>query len=345
MKPQDFATLEHALRDDPRGVVARILDQPRRVCSGGSLGPWEETFLENHITTLGFPDLVSWLAHRPRHPARVVNAIVELSPGANAMAAWHLVQHARNIGHDGWVLLTARLRPPLDLPEWDDALRVGGATSAARPCSSERSDATPFGWLADHGVPRGELVTLALEGIVTPDASEATLSQVIQWLGEQLVTRSAWEVHGEAILYRLLTRWGWDSLGRFIQLLDHAIRRSAALAAEIGRSTDLAREFYSMEAPPPWTMALHEALARVVIRVAREALGHGETARAKAALAALAHLHPPCRVVGLVHSLRETPGLGDEVRELVDLNVRFLRRDNGSAASLEGVLNALRELS
>ena len=341
MKAQDFAMLEHALLGNSRGIVGRILSQPR---ADGPLAPWEERFLMERIFTLGFPELVSWLAHRPRDARLVVEAIAALAPKPDSLAKWHLLQHAEVIGRDSWVLLAERLQPMISLPGWNEALLSVDAQSGTERLVSDPDDANPIGWLVQHGVPRSELVALALEGIVAPDVSEATLAEVIRWLGEQLVTRSAWESHGEAVLHRFYARWGWDLLGPLFQLLDYAIERSRALAGSDGKSTGLARGLWSLGAPPSWVPALHESLARVIVRVAREALERGETARAKATLAALLHLSPPSRVVPQVHCLRDLPGLRDDMRELVDLNVYLLRRENGRAASLEGVLHALREL-
>ena len=88
MKAQDFAMLEHALWGNSRGIVGRILSQPR---ADGPLAPWEECFLKDRIFMLGFPELVSWLAHRPRDPKFVVEAIAALALGPDSLAAWHLV--------------------------------------------------------------------------------------------------------------------------------------------------------------------------------------------------------------------------------------------------------------
>jgi hypothetical protein len=340
MKAQDFALLERALSRSSRGIVGRILSQPREQ---GPLAPWEERFLEQRIFTLGFPELASWLAHRPRDPKLVIEAIVALAPRPDSLASWHLIQHAPAIGGDSWQLLQDRLRPLLSLPSFSDALSLLESPSEIAAPAADSQAGSPLGWLAQHGVPRGELVALALEGFVAPDVTEATLAELIRWLGERLVTRSAWESHGEAILYRFYVRWGWDLLGPLFQLLHFAIERSRALATD-DKLTDLAHGLWSLGASPPWVPALHESLARVLIRIARELLERGHTGRAKATLAALSHLSPPSRVVPQVHRLLDLPDLAGELRELIELNVQLLRRENGKVASLEAILNALREL-
>src|SRR5262249_47933747 len=159
-----------------------------------------------------------------------------------------------------------------------------------------------------HGVSRSELVALALEGIAAPDVSEATLAELVRWLGERLVTRSAWESHGEAVLYRFYIRWGWDLLGPLFQLLDAALQRSRVLAGRNAQPTRLSRGLWSLGTPPSWMPALHESLARLILRVTREALDRGEIASAKATLAALLHLTPSSRIVPQVHCLLDLPG-------------------------------------
>lgn len=340
MKAQDFAALEQALSGNARGIIGRILSQSR---AEGPLAPWEEQFLEERIFKLDFPALASWLAHRPRDPKLVVEAIAALDPQQDSLAAWHLVQHAQAIGKESWMLLADRLGSMLRLPSREDALSASdtAAEGESRDASSEESN--PLSWLDRHGVPRGELVALALDGIGAPDVNEATLAEVVRWLGERMVSRSAWESHGEAVLYRFYTRWGWDLIGPLFQLLHHAIERSRTASSD-GKSADLARGLLSLGAAPAWTSALHESLARVIVRTTRESLQRGETARAKATLSALVHLNPPARVVPLVHCLRDLPDLPADIRELVALNVHLFRRENGRTAGLEGVLNTLREL-
>lgn len=343
MKAQDFAALEQALSGNARGIVGRILSQSR---AEGPLAPWEEQFLEARIFQLDFPALASWLAHRPRDPKLVIEAIAALDPQQDSLAAWHLSQHAEAIGPGSWMLLVERLKSSLRLPAWEDVTAANAPLESAQHRSdcADSKDANPLSWLDRHGVPRGELVMLALDGIIAPDVNEATLAEVIRWLGERMVSRSAWESHGEAVLYRFYTRWGWDLIGPLFQLLHHAIERSRVLANGDGKPIELARGLLAVGASPSWTAALHESLARVIVRVARESLQRGESARAKASLAALLHLNPPARVVPLVHCLHDLPDLAADIAELVELNVHLFRRENGRAATLEGVLNTLREL-
>ena len=236
---------------------------------------------------------------------------------------------------------------PLGLPIWESAIlraRERVAEARARRPEDANEHAGPIAWLSTHGVPRGELVALALAGLESPEASDATYAEIVRWLGEQLVTRSAWETHGEAVLQRLLARWGPFLLGWLTQLLDHAVRSTRVLSDEQAPA-DLTRGLLSLGPPPPWTPALHESLARLILRMARESLERGRLDEARSALAALAHLTPPAHIIRLVHSLRDLPALDARTRELIDLNLRLLRREDGQAASLEGVLNAFRQLA
>ena len=340
MKAQDFAALECALSQNARGIVGRILAQPR----SAALAPWEERFLEQRIFTLELPTLASWLAHRPRDVRLVIEAIVALAPKRDSLAAWHLQQHAEAIGEENWTLLAKRLQPMISVPDWSHALASVDAQSVSARPMTECEGACAIGWLGKHGVASRELMSLALDGITAPEVSEATLDEIIFWLAQRLVTRSAWELHGEAVLYRFHVRWGWDLLGPLFQLLHYAVERSRDLAFGPSKPAELARGLWSLGAPPAWAPALHESLARLIIRIAREALERGEHARARATLTALLQLNPPPRVVPQLHRLLDLRQLGQDIRELVELNVHLLRRENGRAASLAGVLNALQEL-
>ena len=96
--------------------------------------------------------------------------------------------------------------------------------------------------------------------------------------------------------------------------------------------------------PPAWTPALHEAFGEALCERIRGCIERDEHARATGTLAALVHLALPPRTVRAFRVLRGLPSATASERELLELHAELCRKSDPSRASLDGVLETVREL-
>lgn len=201
------------------------------------------------------------------------------------------------------------------------------------PLTSER-----LAWLAQHGASRKELLALTLDALGQREDSEAHEAELLGWVARQLPSRSAWEEHGARVLGFLFDRYRWDMLGRVCTFLERVLEASEGGTSR-GESLLL-----RAGAPPAWTPALHEALNEALCERVREGIAGGSHARAEGVLAALVHLTLPPRAVRVFRGLRAMPGVTERARDLIELHSELCRKGDTSRASLDGVLETVREL-
>jgi hypothetical protein len=73
----------------------------------------------------------------------------------------------------------------------------------------------------------------------------------------------------------------------------------------------------------------------------REKLTASNTDQAMVYLSALACLDLPTRLSRSIHDLLRAPGTEGEVRTLIEMNVRLVKRDRGRQASFEDIVAAI----
>lgn len=203
-----------------------------------------------------------------------------------------------------------------------------------------RFDRARIEWLAEHGARRRDLVAIALDRLASGTLVEDDARSLLRWLAEQLQTRSAWEQNGALILDRLLTVWRWDPIGRLVAFLDEIAAISDASRGESHPQLLL------RTTPPPWTAALHEALARVIVeRVETSLDAHSDARRAEALLEALVQLEIPPRLHGPLRALARRAERYERTSELVALHLQLCRRASPDVATMDGAIAALRDLA
>jgi hypothetical protein len=174
-------------------------------------------------------------------------------------------------------------------------------------------------WLEAHDTPRAKLVEIVIGAI----RAGAISHPEIIWLSRKLVTRTAWDKHGLAVLSALLAARAFGEMSELI-----------ALAwSEAGRD--------SGEVPQGFLEAIQVAFAMVLLGVTREALAAGDERRALSTLSALVCLDPPSRVSRSVHELRRFQDASPAALELIRVNERLVKHSDARDASLEGVVSAL----
>jgi hypothetical protein len=194
----------------------------------------------------------------------------------------------------------------------------------ARTTKKSEERANLLGWLQSRGLPRAELVPIA----VLPFGEGEDGLAVVAWLAQNLATRAAWDAHGFEIVSALMAGGAHAELGELC----------AAVWSEACRT--------AKEPPRGLLQAIEVAFAKTLLGTIRGALGRGSKARAMAALSALACLDLPSRMSQPVHDLRRADGAEDpDVAELIAVNERLVKHNDGGQASLEGVIAALHAIA
>ncbi|XYI02549.1 hypothetical protein ACMHYB_23460 [Sorangium sp. So ce1128] len=180
-------------------------------------------------------------------------------------------------------------------------------------------------WLARHGERPADLVSLALDRIAQRPPTDEAMKQLMGWLATVLASRTLWEQHGPRVMEVLVQQKAWIAIDT---LMRDSARRPDPAAGEA--------------APRPKLLAaMHEALAVVLLRRLKAAIQVSDAEAASAALQALVALHPPARLSRKLYELKRLPLPSPEVSELLDLNLRLLRKGTTQDASLSDIYAAL----
>jgi hypothetical protein len=175
-------------------------------------------------------------------------------------------------------------------------------------------------WLEARGEPFGDLIAVMLGRL----AEGKPRHEAIRWLVSALASRTRWAHHGRDVLLSLIDAEAWSELSELL-------RRVAP-----DPITDAERK-----ARHRMVIAVHDALARTLVRIAERALDRGAEGEAIGALHGLAALHPLTSVRRLVHQLRGKSGAASEIEDLVALNEELLRRDTTHEARAHDVRVAI----
>jgi len=174
------------------------------------------------------------------------------------------------------------------------------------------------GWLAKQNELVEDLVSLFLRRIGRFVPTE----RVIDWLATVLSSRTRWERQGPRVLEPLVEAKAWSSIYRLVY-------------GSLPRGSDTTPP--NQEQVRGLVGAIHEAVGVVLLRGTRRALEAGDGKLAQAALQAMVALHPPSRLSGKLNGLRRMRRHSQDVSDLIDLNLRFLRHGSTKEATLSDV--------
>ncbi|WP_437681679.1 hypothetical protein [Sorangium sp. So ce131] len=177
-------------------------------------------------------------------------------------------------------------------------------------------------WLAAHEEPLSSLIGVILYHLEARRPGHAAL----QWLTSTLRTRTRWAHHGRDVLLAMMDAEAWQELLKLVR--DVLPARDAAADPD-------GRERQRM------IVALHDSMARALVKLAERALERNATNEVLGALHGLAALHPLTSVRKLLHRLHEKPGVTEPIAELIALNEELLRRDTTNDASEQDLRLAL----
>ncbi|WP_437692693.1 hypothetical protein [Sorangium sp. So ce176] len=195
----------------------------------------------------------------------------------------------------------------------------------ARVVADEREFLALARWLARHGNPPADLVSLALDRIVQRPMAHDAMDKLMRWLATVLSSRTLWEQHGPRVMEVLVQQKAWAAIYKLMR--DSARQPDPATGEAASR--------------PKLLAAMREALAVVLLRRLRAAIQVSDAEAASAALQALVALHPPSRLSRKLYDLKGLPLPSPEVSELLALNLRLLRKRTTREASLSDIDAAL----
>ncbi|WP_437320729.1 hypothetical protein [Sorangium sp. So ce385] len=252
------------------------------------------------------PDVRQWLTAEARklptrrmvgllRPANMSWLLDEATVAASALARAHSEQ-------EPWV---ACWDTPAEFP---DALLPAVRERVRSPAVGDEELVELLRWLETHNEPMRSLVSAMLDHLRDHKPGRAAL----RWLASTLRTRTRWAHHGRDVLLALLDAEAWEEL---LKLARDVVPSPEATADPEGR------ERHRM------VVALHDAFARALVKVAERALEHDATSEVLGALHGLAALHPLTSVRKLLHHLRQKPGVTEPIAEMIALNEELLRRD------------------
>ncbi|WP_437986658.1 hypothetical protein [Sorangium sp. So ce117] len=213
---------------------------------------------------------------------------------------------------------------------WPDEVDLpGSVASAVRRRAHVVGDGREFlalaRWLAGHGDPPADLVSLALDRIAQRPMAHNAIDELMRWLATMLSTRTLWEQQGPRVMEVLVQQKAWAAIYKLMR--DSARQPDSATGEAASR--------------PKLLAAMHEALAVVLLRRLKAAIQVSDAEAASAALQALVALHPPSRLSRRLYELKGLPLPSPEVSELLALNLRLLRKRTTQEASLSDIDTAL----
>lgn len=220
--------------------------------------------------------------------------------------------------------------PPPEEEDWSPS--VPRFRASFREAALEKARKTPRGderavllaWLEERRVAKKTLIKIAADSLLAGDIRASMLT----WLSKQLSNRTGWDREGTVVLVAMIERRAFPEMSELFTFSWHE--------ASASEGHDVPRGFLT---------SVQAAFALALLQVTRQALVARRASLAMAALSALACLDPPSRVSRTIHDLRRIPGIGDEVRQLIEVNERLVKHSDARDASLEGVIAAVHALA
>jgi hypothetical protein len=220
--------------------------------------------------------------------------------------------------------------PPPDDEDWSPSITRFRA--AFREAVLEKARKTPRGderavllsWLEQRRVAKKTLINIAADALLSGEITPSMLG----WLSKQLSSRTGWDREGVVVLAAMIERRAFPEMSELFTL--------SWTEASGSPGDDVSRGFLS---------SVQAAFALALLQVARQALVARRSEQAMALLSALACLDPPSRVSRAIHDLRRIPGLGEEVRHLIEVNERLVKHSDARDASLESLVAAVHALA
>jgi hypothetical protein len=220
--------------------------------------------------------------------------------------------------------------PPPEEEDWSPSIprfRV-----SFREAVLEKARKTPRGderavllaWLEERRVAKKTLIKIAADSLLTGEISASMLA----WLSKQLSNRTGWDREGVVVLVAMIERRAFPEMSELFTFSWHE--------ASVSEGNDVPRGFLT---------SVQAAFALALLHVTRQALLARRSSPAMAALSALACLDPPSRVSRTIHDLRRIPGIGEEVRHLIEVNERLVKHSDARDASLEGIVAGVHALA
>lgn len=194
----------------------------------------------------------------------------------------------------------------------------------AQAIADEREFLALVRWLGANQEPPADLVTLLLDRVARRPATEP----LMRWLSGVLSSRTLWERQGPRVMDALVKAEAWDAIYHLVW----SPTRRVGPEAEAWPSQGI-------------VAAIHEALALPLLRRLEEALESANAQAARATLQALATLHPTPRLGKKLRALGRRPAPSEDVADLLQLNLRLLRKGTMREATLLDVNAALAFLS